>query len=198
MSLAAEFPLPRTLNLARECEEPEGQIIDPDGTSTYHGRTLRQTFSNHNTGTSTQPSEKRSVDVINEAGIHLVKENKHEEGFSSQISSESSVLQANGDVQSSSDSEVENQVTPCSAIKSQSFKNTLQTGRAASSQQPHSHEMRSPSLANMPTPESQKQPSPVCNRQNSTSNICNDAYGYPVNPKMLFSEGSFAQRQNGK
>lgn len=198
MSLAAEFPPPRTLNLAREWEESESQIIDPDGTIKYHGRTLRQTLYNHNTGTSSQQSEKRSVHVLNEVGIQLVKENKHEEGFSSQISSESSVLQANGDVQSSSDSEVENQVTLCSAIMCQGFKNTLQTGRAASIQQHHSYEMRSPSLDNLPTSECQKQPSPVCNRQNSTSNISSDAYGYPVNSKILFSEGSFAQRQNGK
>ncbi|CAH9122137.1 unnamed protein product [Cuscuta epithymum] len=123
MSLAARFPPKPSSMKGKHCqdgltawvEEPEFQVIDPDGTITYHHTILKQSGCNQSTLTASEEFE-HATENVTAGKVCLAEEQTkriEEEVISSQNSSDSFTLQAHEEVRSSagSNSEAEDQIS---------------------------------------------------------------------------------------
>ncbi|KAL3520825.1 hypothetical protein ACH5RR_018974 [Cinchona calisaya] len=202
MSLAAKFPLPLTTSNTNCCqnatimwtEEPEVQIIDPDGTITYHGRMFRQPVNQQNSMRLSESSERRPDNFSSQTASHLANDNisgTEEEVVSSQNSS-NSFLQATEDVRSSSESEVEDRIFMCNSSKNCSSATVSKTESASMFKQYQCHGMISPLLDKSSMPEYQQQEDPMFIRQNPSSNNSGNAHAYPVISDVSWQQGSLS------
>ncbi|XP_027111389.1 transcriptional activator DEMETER-like [Coffea arabica] len=202
MSLAAKFPLPLTTFNANCCqngaitwiEEPEVQIIDPDGTITYHGRMFSQPLYKRNSMTLSESSERRSDNLISETVSHLANDNTsgtEEEVVSSQNSCDS-FLQATEDIRSSSESEVEDQKIRCNSNKNCSSGTVPKTERASKFKQYQCHGITNSFLDQSSMPVYQQQENPPCITQYPSSNDGKKAHANPLISDVLYQQRTFS------
>nr|GMC58977.1 transcriptional activator DEMETER-like [Ipomoea batatas] len=110
ISLAAKFPQQSVL------KETEVQVIDPDGTISYHKSILKQPGHNHSSAASGEASDLIMKNLTRAREIHIPNEKNRrmeEEVISLQNSSASFILQANEEIKSStgSNSEAEDRLS---------------------------------------------------------------------------------------
>lgn len=202
MSLAARFPRPLTTFDGNCCrngaitwiEEPEVQIIDPDGTITYHGRMFSHPLYKRNSMTLSESSERRSDNLISETVSHLANDNTsgtEEEVVSSQNSCDS-FLQATEDIRSSSESEVEDQRIRCNSNKNSCPGAASKTERASKFKQYQCHGITNSFLDRSSMPVYQQQENPPCITQYSSSNYGRKAHGNHVISDVLVQQGSIS------
>lgn len=182
MSLAARFPVKSKNIKETHCqngvsawiEEPEIQVIDPDGTITYHQNILKQPGCSQSSHTSSEASE-HVIENLMKGKVHLANEHPRrteEEVISSQNSSDSFILQANEEIRSSSgsNSEAEDHLSEHSPKNNQSHLIFPQpTELMAPFQEHQNNRMGSPLFETMSSMlEYQQSANPVYNRQNVT------------------------------
>lgn len=206
MCLAAKFPLPSTIfNTNRSqngeiswIEEPEAQVIDPDGTITYHKIMFRQPLYKQNSVTLSESSERRSDNLISETASHLANDNTsgtEEEVVSSQFSSEY-FPQTTEDIRSSSESEVEDRIIMCNS-NCCSSETIPKTERTAMFKLYQHYGMTSPFLDKSSIAEYPQQENPLCIGQNSSSIDGRNANAYPVISDVVCLKGSLSPSEFG-
>lgn len=189
MSLAAQFPINLAVtketctSMSALIEEPELQIIDPDGTITFPRGAIRQALYKQDSTISSNHSEQLTENLLTHIGVHLSEDNNvaTEDVISSQNSSDSIILQASEDVRNSSDSEVEGHtIFPKS--------NQIQNKKLESADRfpQNSFLLRSPMPAYQPLDNS------VCLDQNPRLSITKHVGPSPINLNVLSSEKSFS------
>ncbi|XP_060186829.1 transcriptional activator DEMETER [Lycium barbarum] len=207
MCLAAKFPLQptRTKNtLSRNgcniaVEEPEVEIIDPDGTTTYHKARLQLPTCHQRSITSNESSEHRMENHIQTTRAYLVSEHgkrTDEEVISLQNSPDSLILQANEEIRSSSGSNSECEDQPSSPNLNENStraNHSPPTKWTAAFQEYQSHFMRNTLSGKMPVFGNQKSENVRHNR-----NLDAEAYlhGYPINPHAHVQEISVRTTSN--
>ncbi|XP_019262157.1 PREDICTED: transcriptional activator DEMETER-like isoform X2 [Nicotiana attenuata] len=201
MCLAAKFPLQPTSTkntLSQNgcntvVEEPEVEIIDPDGTITYHQARLQVPTRHQGSITCSESSEHRMEDRIQTTGAYLVSEHEKrtdEEVILSQNSPDSLILQANEELRSSSgsNSECEDQPSWPNLNKNGTRANRSPPAKwPAAFQEYQSHFMRNTQSENMPIFRNHKSEAVAGIRHNQTLDVL---HGYPINPHVQGQEKS--------
>ncbi|XP_055830723.1 transcriptional activator DEMETER [Solanum dulcamara] len=193
MCLAAKFPLPTSTKntLSQDgynivVEEPEVEIIDPDGTTIYHKARLQHRMENH-THTSR---------------AYLVSEHDKradEEVISLQNSPDSLILQANEELRSSSgsDSECEDQQSSPNLNKDSTQANhSPSTKWTAAFQEYQSHFMRNRLSERLPVSGNQKTETVADIRHNENLDAETYLHGYPINPHVQVQQISVRTASN--
>lgn len=193
MCLAAKFPLPTSTKntLSQDgcnivVEEPEVEIIDPDGTTIYHKARLQHRMENH-THTSR---------------AYLVSEHDKradEEVISLQNSPDSLILQANEELRSSSgsDSECEDQQSSPNLNKDSTQANhSPSTKWTAAFQEYQSHFMRNRLSEKLPVSGNQKTETVADIRHNENLDAETYLHGYPINPHVQVQQISVRTASN--
>nr|GLL40105.1 protein ROS1-like [Ipomoea trifida] len=194
MSLAARFPVKSRSIKETNCqngvsawiEEPEIQVIDPDGTITYHQNIIKQPRCGQSSLTSSEASE-HVIENLVKGKVHLANEHPRkteEEVISSQNSSDSFILQANEEIRSSSgsNSEAEDHLSEHSPKNNQSHLLFPQpTELTAPFQKHQNNSMGSPLFETMSSMlEYQQSANPVYNRQNVTVDRHGTTFDYQI------------------
>ncbi|KAK6775277.1 hypothetical protein RDI58_026278 [Solanum bulbocastanum] len=185
MCLAAKFPLPTSTKntLSQDgcnivVEEPEVEIIDPDGTTIYHKARLQHRMENH-THTSR---------------AYLVSEHDKrvdEEVISLQNSPDSLILQANEELRSSSGSDLESEDRSSSPNLNKDgtqASHSPPTKWTAAFQEYQSHFMRNRLSEKLPVFGNQKIETVADIGHNENLNAETYLHGYPINPHVQVQE----------
>lgn len=185
MCLAAKFPLPTSTKntLSQDgcnivVEEPEVEIIDPDGTTIYHKARLQRRMENH-THTSR---------------AYLVSEHDKrvdEEVISLQNSPDSLILQANEELRSSSGSDLESEDRPSSPNLNKDrtqASHSPPTKWTAAFQEYQSHFMRNGISEKLPVFGNQKIETVADMGHNENLDAETYLHGYPINPHIQVQE----------
>ncbi|MCD7461263.1 hypothetical protein HAX54_045758 [Datura stramonium] len=210
MCLAAKFPLQPTSTkntLSQDgcnivVEEPEVEIIDPDGTTIYHKARVQLPTWHQGSMTSTVWSEHRMENHIQTTRAYLASEHDKitdEEVISLQNSPESLILQANEELRSSSgsNSECEDQPSSPNLNETSTLANhSPPTKWTAAFQEYQSHFMRNMHSEKMPVFGNQKSETVANNGHNQTLDAETYLHGYPNNRHVQVQEISVRTTSN--
>ncbi|KAJ8551446.1 hypothetical protein K7X08_021461 [Anisodus acutangulus] len=210
MCLAAKFPLQPTSTKntfsKNECnivvEEPEVEIIDPDGTTIYHKARLQLPTCHQGSITSSGSSEHRMENHIQTTRAYLVSEHDKrtdKEVISLQNSPDSLILQANEEFRSSSGSNSECEDQPSSPNLNENntrANHSPPTKWTSAFHEYQSHLMRNTLSEKMPVFGNQKSESVADITHNQTLDAEAYVHGYPINPPVQVQEISARTTSN--
>ncbi|XP_019191647.1 PREDICTED: transcriptional activator DEMETER-like isoform X2 [Ipomoea nil] len=190
ISLVAKFPQQSVI------KETEVQVIDPDGTISYHKSILKQPGHNHSSAASGEASDLIMKNLTRAREIHIPNEKNRrmeEEVISLQNSSVSFILQANEEIKSStgSNSEAEDRLSGSSPKNGQNQPEfSLQTEVTASFQEFQHYAMYSALLNKKTMPRNQQSKNPVSSRENGTLDRGSTEFDFPINSNNQCIENS--------
>nr|GLL20724.1 transcriptional activator DEMETER-like isoform X2 [Ipomoea trifida] len=177
-------------------KETEVQVIDPDGTISYHKSVLKQPGHNHSSAASGEASDLIMKNLTRAREIHIPNEKNRrieEEVISLQNSSASFILQANEEIKSStgSNSEAEDRLSGSSPKNGQNQPEfSLQTEVTASFQEFQHYAMYSALLNKETMPGNQQSKNPVSSRENGTLDRGSTEFDFPINSNNQCIENS--------